>query len=89
MTARPDVITPQALEDLMIAHVAAALAIEPDEVDVHCPLNDFGLDSSDMLSLGQEIEDWLGRKVEATLLWYHPTIDKLSRHLAARGPGAA
>jgi acyl carrier protein len=89
MTARPDIITPQAIEDLMIAHVADALTIDPDEVDVDRPLNDFGLDSSDLLSLGQELEDWLGFKVEATLLWYYPTIDKLSRHLGERGAAGA
>jgi acyl carrier protein len=84
MTARPPAITPEAIEELMVSHVASALQLDADDIDVHTPLNDFGLDSSDMLSLGQELEDWLGFKVEATLLWYYPTIDKLSRHLAER-----
>jgi acyl carrier protein len=86
---QPTPITPEAIEELMIGHVADALAIDADDVDVHRPLNELGLDSSDMLSLGQQLEDWLGCKVEATLLWYYPTIDKLARHLATLGAGQA
>ena len=84
MTLRKPEITQEAIEELMVSHVAKALDMNADDVDVQTPLNDFGMDSTEMLSLGQELEEWLGFKVEATLLWYYPTIDKLSRHLSER-----
>lgn len=84
MTIRTHAVTQESVEELMVSHVAKALELDADDVDVQTPLNDFGLDSMDMLALGQELEGWLGFKVEATLLWYYPTIDKLSRHLAER-----
>jgi len=32
--------------------------------------------------LSGELEAWLGRELEATALWYHPTIEQLARFIA-------
>lgn len=42
---------------------------------------DYGLDSVMAVNLAQEIEDWLGLPVEATIVWNFPTIESLSRQL--------
>lgn len=84
MTLQKREVTREVIEDLMVTHVSKALEIDAEDVDVHTPLNDFGMDSMEMLSLGEELAEWLGFEVEATLLWYYPTIDKLSQHLAEK-----
>ncbi|MEM9923111.1 MAG: AMP-binding protein [Cyanobacteria bacterium P01_D01_bin.50] len=44
---------------------------------------DYGLDSVMAVSLAQELEDWLGHVVEATIVWNFPTIESLAKHLAS------
>jgi acyl carrier protein len=41
------------------------------------------------LSLCGDLEDVYGLEVEPTLLWDHPTVDSLVRHLAAVLPAVA
>lgn len=74
-------ITYEFIENIMIEKLAGSLDIHIDEVDVDKPINDFGLDSLAMLSLGEMLGRVLGRKMEPTLLWYYPTIAGLSQHL--------
>ena len=77
-----------AIQERLIALVARRARADEEAIDVHAAFADFGLDSADALSLADHLGDWLGRPVEPTLVWDHPSIAALSRHLAmelARG----
>ena len=74
-------ITYELIENVMIEKLADSLSISEDDIDIDKPINDFGLDSMAMLSLGETLGTILGRKMEPTLLWYYPTIESLSNHL--------
>ncbi|MEV6446694.1 beta-ketoacyl synthase N-terminal-like domain-containing protein [Amycolatopsis sp. NPDC051716] len=50
---------------------------EPDR-----PLGDYGLSSRQAVGIAADLEDRLGRRLPATLLWESPTIDHLVRSLA-------
>ena len=41
------------------------------------------------VGLAGELEDWLGRPLSPTLVYEHPTIEALARHLAGEPDGAA
>ena len=41
-----------------------------------------GLDSKEAVSITGELQDWLGRALEPTLLFDYPNIDSLAVHLA-------
>jgi len=43
-----------------------------------------GLDSANSVFLIVELEDWLGLELTPELLFEHPTIRVLARHLAER-----
>jgi acyl carrier protein len=43
-----------------------------------------GLDSANSVFLIVELEDWLGLELTPDLLFEHPTIGELARHLATR-----
>ncbi|MGW5747476.1 beta-ketoacyl synthase N-terminal-like domain-containing protein [Amycolatopsis sp. NPDC003861] len=49
---------------------------EPDR-----PLGDYGLSSRQAVGIAADLEDRLGRRLPATLLWESPTIDHLVRSL--------
>jgi acyl transferase domain-containing protein/acyl-CoA synthetase (AMP-forming)/AMP-acid ligase II/thioesterase domain-containing protein/acyl carrier protein len=75
--------------------LATALAAELNrparEIDPRQPFAYYGLDSARTLGLSGDLEQWLGRHLEPTLLWEHPTPERLARYLAgvARGEAAA
>ena len=63
------------------AYVAEAADLSVGEVDIHEPFVSYGLTSKDAVFLSGELGDWLGHDVSPTLVWEHPTIEAVSRHL--------
>lgn len=70
------------IQSWMVSYLAELLAIEADEVNVAIPFDRYGLDSSVAVGLTGDLEDWLDRKLDPTLLYDYPTIEALSQHLA-------
>jgi acyl carrier protein len=61
--------------------MAQLLEIDPDEVNVTIPFDQYGLDSSAAVGMTGDLEDWLERKIDPTLLYDYPTIEALAQHL--------
>jgi phthiocerol/phenolphthiocerol synthesis type-I polyketide synthase D len=61
--------------------VADACGRTPEEIEADRPLIEYGLSSRDAVGITGELERELGRGVPATLLWDHPTLSDLVRHL--------
>ncbi|MEQ9137702.1 MAG: SDR family NAD(P)-dependent oxidoreductase [Thalassobaculum sp.] len=90
MTARP---SPEELADIVVGAVAAALGLQPSELDLDERFSRYGLDSLAAAGLIRVLAERLGRPLPPTLVWDHPTTARLLRHLAgdagpAAGPGA-
>lgn len=66
----------------IVSYLAELLEIEPDEVNVTIPFDRYGLDSSAAVGMTGDLEDWVGRKIDPTLLYDYPTIEALAHHLA-------
>lgn len=79
------VITREAIQGWLAERVADRLGVEPHEVDASVPFAEYGLSSTEAVMLSGDLEDWLGRRLPATLLWDHPTLESLARHLASGG----
>lgn len=74
--------TASKIQDWIAAYLAELLEVEPYEVDVSVPFDRYGLDSSAAVGLTGDLEDWLGQKLDPTLLYDYPTVEALARHLA-------
>jgi acyl carrier protein len=74
--------TAAAIQTWIVSYLAEMLEIEPDEVDVTIPFDQYGLDSAVAVGMTGDMEDWLERKLDPTLLYDYPTIEALSQHLA-------
>lgn len=72
------------IQDWIVAYLAELLEIEPDEVDVTIPFDRYGLDSSAAVGLTGDLEDWLGRELDPTLLYDYPTVEALVQHLSSQ-----
>ncbi|MFC5182881.1 type I polyketide synthase [Actinomadura harenae] len=71
-----------AIRRYLVEQIARRSRVEPSEVDPDRPLEEFGLASRDAVAVAGELEQLLGRALPATLVWEHPTINRLSAALA-------
>jgi len=70
------------IQTWIASYLANLLEIEADEVDVTIPFDQYGLDSAAAVGMSGDLEDWLGQKLDPTLLYDYPTVQALSKHLA-------
>ncbi|MEZ0029441.1 acyl carrier protein [Kitasatospora sp. MAP12-15] len=75
-------VTAEDAQAWLIDKLATRLSIDPEQVNVEQYFDEFDLDSTEALILAGELENWLGFELEATALWYHPTIAALAEHIA-------
>lgn len=66
----------------IVSYLAELLEIDPDEVNPTIPFDSYGLDSSAAVGMTGDLEDWLGCKLDPTLLYDYPTIKGLAQHLS-------
>lgn len=71
------------LQSWLTARLAEALGLSPEAVDVQKPFTEYGLDSIAGVFLAGDLENWLGLKLSATVLWEYPTVETLVQYLAA------
>jgi acyl carrier protein len=75
--------TCEEIEVWLVCHIAHALNISAEEVDVRQPFSHYGFGSVEALGLAGALEDWLGRDLPSTLAWDYPNIESLAKYLAA------
>ena len=71
-----------ALARQLAALVSARLGIAPESYDVDRPFNHYGLDSRALVELSGVMAQALGYSLPPTLLYEHPSVSALARHLA-------
>lgn len=74
------------LEQWLTALVAERCGFPAAEVEVDQPLVDYGFSSRDAVELAGRLEDLLDRSLPTTLLWDHPTIQRLACALLSDAP---
>ena len=72
-----------------MASLANVLRIAKERVKTDTKFSRIGLDSAMVVYVMLEIEEKLGLELSTDDLYDYPTIDELSRHLAARRAAAA
>jgi acyl carrier protein len=70
------------IEAWLVRQIAELADAPAETIDVREPFDSFGLASRDAVSLSGDLEEWLGRTLSPTLIYEHPTIEALARHLA-------
>ena len=82
MMASKQSYTAEEIQAWLLSHLAEALKIKLDEIDVTASLDSYGLDSAQAMSLITKTEKMLGFEVSPTLLWHYPNVEALSQRLA-------
>ncbi|MBA3771428.1 MAG: acyl carrier protein [Ramlibacter sp.] len=65
-----------------IEFVTKNLDIPASKIDLSSEFESFGLDSAATVGLVVELEEWLGRTIDPTVVFEHPTIGALAGYLA-------
>ncbi len=73
--------TQREIQTWIVNYVAELLEVNPNRIDVTIPFDRYGLDSSAAVGLAGDLEDWLDRELDPTLLYDYPTIKTLTQHL--------
>jgi acyl carrier protein len=82
-SATKELLSTTEIKAWIVSYVANMLDVNPDEVDVKIPFERYGLDSSAAVGLTGDLEEWLGREIDPTLLYDYPTIEGLVQHLSS------
>jgi acyl transferase domain-containing protein/acyl-CoA synthetase (AMP-forming)/AMP-acid ligase II/acyl carrier protein len=69
------------LRSWLIEHVATALKVKPNAINVSTPFAYYGMDSAQAVSLSADLEDLLQRPLAPTLAYDYPNIEALARYL--------
>ncbi len=74
------------IENWMVGYVSRVLGTERAKIDTARYFNQNGLDSMTTIVMTEELGKWLGREIEPTLAYDHPSIQRFAAYLA--GPAA-
>jgi acyl carrier protein len=76
------------IEHWLVDYVAKIARQDAAAVDVERPFSHYDLDSIATVEMTADIEDWLGVRLEPTLIWDYPTIAGLASYLSGLKPAA-
>lgn len=68
----------------LVGALAGQLKVDESVIDPALPFANYSIDSVAAVSLSGELADWLQVPVEPTVMWDHPTVDRLAGHMAER-----
>ncbi|MBA3772257.1 MAG: acyl carrier protein [Ramlibacter sp.] len=74
--------TRQEIADWCTQFVAGMFDIPVAEVYGGAEFQSFGFDSTALVSFSAELEAWLGRELNPSVLFEYPTIDLLAQHIS-------
>jgi acyl carrier protein len=74
--------TAQEIQTWLVDWVAREAGLDPARIDPDEQIVNFGLSSRQAVLLTGELEDWLGRPLESSLVWDYPTLARMVKHLS-------
>ena len=71
------------IRDFCLDYLRKSLEIPAEEAVPEANFARLGLDSGNSVHFLVGLEEWLGRELDPEVLYEHPTVAELARHLAA------
>lgn len=73
--------TKKEVQTWIVNNVAELIEEKPDRIKMTIPFDRYGLDSIAAYQLTGDLETWLDRELDPTLMYNYPTIESLTQHL--------
>ncbi|WP_149824438.1 type I polyketide synthase [Streptomyces tailanensis] len=77
-TSATSVTTAHGVRDWLASAVAEAAGLDPLTVDPHRPIAEFGLGSRQLVTLAVDLSERIGRTLDPSLVYDHPTIEAIA-----------
>ncbi|MEX0794300.1 MAG: acyl carrier protein [Pirellulaceae bacterium] len=77
-------VTADEVQDWIVDYLAKELDISPAKIDPRNTFDSFALDSATAIGMTGDLESWLGRRIDPTVVYDYPTIEEFSEYLANR-----
>jgi len=77
-----DVYDATAITSWLVTQLAERLDLPVEEIEIHKDFTEYGLNSIEAVNLSGNLENFLGRRLDPTLLWDYPNIQALALYLA-------
>lgn len=74
-------VSVEEVEDWMVFYLSNLIKLPEDEIDITVDFRAFGLDSSSSVGMTGDLAEWLGVELEETLLFNHPTVEKVAQYV--------
>lgn len=68
------------LQEWLVSYMIE-LGLSPDEIDTTMAFEAHGLDSSGIVGMIGDLSEWLGCKLQPSIVYDHPTIEALTNYL--------
>ncbi len=82
MTTTQKTYTVEDIQNWLIAEFAQQVDVDPDDIDIEEPFDNYELDSSKALVLLGRLEKFLGKELNPVFIFNYPTIAELAERLA-------
>lgn len=70
------------IQDWIIDYLARETNTQPEKIDPTATFDSFALDSATAIGMTGDLENWLGKRIDPTIVYDYPTIEQFSAHLA-------
>lgn len=74
-------LTPEQIQDFLVQSLAKLMKVNPTEIETDIAFDRYGLDSASAVELTGLLGKWIDRELEPTLLYDHPTIERLTQYV--------
>ncbi|MBI1248547.1 acyl carrier protein [bacterium] len=72
------------IQDWIIDYLAKELDTSPNSIDPSATFDSFALDSATAIGMTGDMENWLGKRIDPTIVYDYPTIEEFSNYLAGQ-----
>jgi acyl carrier protein len=79
--------TAEEIERWLVRRLPALMGLSPDGIDPRWSFERNGVDSLGGVTLSVELGEWLGRRLDPTVVWDYPSIRDLARALGRESVG--
>jgi len=70
------------IQNWLVSYIAELIEVTRDDIDVTIPFDEYGLDSAMSVTIVADLEAWLGRTLDPTLIYDYPTLEKLAKQVS-------
>ena len=79
--------TQEEVQECIVQWLVDVAAVSKEAIELDKPFNDYHLDSLTAVEFSDDVHEWLGLNLPATVIWNHPTLADMTRYLSAMSGG--